>query len=123
MWLRKPNMWDKVLNAFRRMLDNPETTYTMKVKSEFSYSPPCVGGVDPSIDFNCTGNKNTHALVILHRTWQALRTDINEQTADTAIIGKFRTRSEERFHYNETGIPRVWSDDVDGAFKIPKDRA
>jgi len=59
------------------------------------------------------------------RAWQALRAKIDEQTADTAIIGKLRTHFEERFRYDEAGIPRVWrpDDDIDGAFKVAKDKA
>lgn len=66
-----------------------------------------------------------HSLTTLRRrAWQALRAKIDEQTADTAIIGKLRTHFEERFRYDEAGIPRVWrpDDDIDGAFKVAKDK-
>jgi len=65
-----------------------------------------------------------HSLTTLRRrAWQALRAKIDEQTADTAIIGKLRAHFEERFRYDEAGIPRVWrpDDDIDGAFKAAKD--
>ena len=66
-----------------------------------------------------------HSLATLRRrAWQALRAKIDEQTADAAIIGKLRTHFEERFRYDEAGIPRVWrpDDDIDGAFKAAKDK-
>ena len=66
-----------------------------------------------------------HSLAILRRrAWQVLRSKIDEQTADAAIIGKLRTHFEERFRYDEAGIPRVWrpDDDIDGAFKVAKDK-
>lgn len=66
-----------------------------------------------------------HSLAVLRRrAWLALRTKIDEQTADTAIIGKLRTHFEERFRYDDAGIPRVWrpDDDIDGAFKVAKDK-
>jgi len=49
---------------------------------------------------------------------------IDEQTADVAILGKLRAHFEERFRYDEAGIPRVWrpDDDIDGAFKAAKDK-
>ena len=66
-----------------------------------------------------------HALATLRRrAWQVLRTKIDEQTADVGILGKLRTHFEERFRYDEAGIPRVWrpDDDIDGAFKGAKDK-
>ena len=39
------------------------------------------------------------------------------------MLGKLRTHFEERFRYDEQGVPRVWKpdDDIDGAFKKAKD--
>jgi len=53
-----------------------------------------------------------------------LRTKVDEQTADAAIISKLRTHFEEKFRYDEAGIPRVWrpDDDIDGTFKVAKDK-
>jgi len=65
-----------------------------------------------------------HSLEILRRrAWQALRAKIDEQVADAAIISKLRAHFEERFRYDESGIPRVWrpDDDIDGAYKAAKD--
>ena len=65
-----------------------------------------------------------HSLATLRRrAWQVLRAKVDEQTADTAIIGKLRAHFEEKFRYDEAGIPRVWrpDDDIDGAFKVAKD--
>lgn len=40
------------------------------------------------------------------------------------FVGKLRNHFEERFRYNEEGVPRVWKpdDDIDGAFKKAKDQ-
>lgn len=53
----------------------------------------------------------------------ALRAKIDEQTADQSFLAKLRTFFEERFRYDEKGVPRVWtpSDDIDGAFQKAKD--
>jgi protein SEY1 len=58
------------------------------------------------------------------RAWLALRAKVDEQTADTVILAKLRAHFEERFRYDEHGVPRVWkpSDDIDGAFKMAKDQ-
>lgn len=58
------------------------------------------------------------------RAWQVLRAKIDEQTADQVFLGKLRGHFEERFRYDEEGVPRVWKpdDDIDGAFKKAKDQ-
>jgi hypothetical protein len=76
------------------------------------------------IGFDCTDEENDEALATLRRrAWAALRAKVDEQTADTAILTKLRTYFEERFRYDEQGVPRVWKpdDDIDGAFKKAKD--
>ncbi|KAG7098321.1 Dynamin-like GTPase that mediates homotypic ER fusion [Marasmius oreades] len=102
-----PNMWDTILIAFKETLDKTESSYLSKARS-----------------FNCTEEENTLALATLRRrTWQALRSKIDEQTAEAVILGKLRGHFEERFRYDEQGVPRVWQpgDDIDGAFKKAKD--
>ena len=74
--------------------------------------------------FNCTDEENDEAIATLRqRGWAALRAKVDEQTADTAILTKLRTYFEERFRYDDQGVPRVWKpdDDIDGAFKKAKD--
>jgi len=58
------------------------------------------------------------------RAWLALREKVNEQTADSVILGRLRAYFEERFRYDENGVPRVWrpDDDIDGAFKKAKEQ-
>jgi hypothetical protein len=75
--------------------------------------------------YDCTEAENTTALANLRkRAWIVLRTKIEEQTADPVFLGKLRNFFEERFRYNEQGVPRVWTpeDDIDGAFKKAKDQ-
>lgn len=74
--------------------------------------------------FNCTDAENTAALATLRkRAWIALRAKIDEQTADQSFLAKLRTYFEERFRYDEKGVPRVWTpnDDIDGAFQKARD--
>ncbi|KAF9227206.1 root hair defective 3 GTP-binding protein [Gyrodon lividus] len=103
-----PDMWDRVLGAFKQLLDKAESSYLKKATT-----------------FNCTEDENATALSSLRkRAWLALRTKIDEQTADTVILGKLRTHFEERFRYDDQGVPRVWQpdDDIDGAFRKAKDQ-
>ncbi|KAJ7646846.1 RHD3/Sey1 [Roridomyces roridus] len=102
-----PDMWDNILRTFKETLDKAEASYLVKARS-----------------FNCTEEENSHAIATLRkRAWQALRGKIDEQTADSVILGKLRAHFEERFRYDEMGVPRVWKpeDDIDGAFKKAKD--
>jgi hypothetical protein len=74
--------------------------------------------------FDCTEEENTVSLAVLRkRAWLALRAKIDEQTADQAFLSKLRNHFEERFRYDESGVPRVWKpdDDIDSAFKKAKD--
>ncbi|EMD37674.1 hypothetical protein CERSUDRAFT_114317 [Gelatoporia subvermispora B] len=110
LYLSKPttDMWDKILSVFRETLDKMESSYLAKAKS-----------------FNSTDEENATALATLRiRAWTALRSKIDEQTADTVFLGKLRAYFEERFRYDEQGVPRVWrpDDDIDGAFKKARDQ-
>ena len=124
-----PDMWDKILAAFRNTLDKAESTYLAKAKSAFRsphhrYSVAMLTFLSPT-GFNSTEEENTAALALLRkRTWLALRSKIDEQTTDAAILSKLRAHFEERFRYDEQGVPRVWrpDDDIDGAFKKAKDQ-
>lgn len=87
--------------------------------------PHLVAIFHESVAFNCTEEENETALGSLRtRTWLALRAKIDELTADTAILGKLRTHFEERFRYDEQGVPQVWKpdDDIEGAFRKAKDQ-
>ncbi|EIW70479.1 protein SEY1 [Tremella mesenterica] len=103
----KPGMWDTVLTAYRQVSSTAETTYLTKAKS-----------------FGCTDEENEHALsTIRARSWMALRRKLEEQISDATILGTLRTTFEERFRYDEHGVPRVWrpEDDIETAFTKAKD--
>ncbi|KAF8070100.1 RHD3/Sey1 [Lyophyllum atratum] len=107
--LNKANtdMWDHILRTFKETLEKAEATYSAK-----------------AISFNCTEEENVTSLASLRkRSWLALRAKIDEQTADPVILGKLRAHFEERFRYDDQGVPRVWKpeDDIDSAFKKAKD--
>ncbi|SAM78736.1 related to SEY1-GTPase with a role in ER morphology [Ustilago bromivora] len=103
----EPDMWDRVLTAFRTTLEQAEATYLKKAKS-----------------FNCTEEENQHALVALRRkAWLSLKAKVDEETTDSVIAAKLRNNFEDRFRYDEAGVPRVWKpeDDIDSAFRKARD--
>jgi hypothetical protein len=106
--LNKPTsgMWDNVLKVFKTALTQAEETYMTKATS-----------------FNCTEEENATSLADLRkRAWQTLRTKVDEQVAEPLMLGKLRGYFEERFRYDENGVPRVWkpTDDIKGIFQVAK---
>ncbi|ORY32882.1 RHD3/Sey1 [Naematelia encephala] len=103
----KPGMWDEILTKYREVGESAEEAYLSKAKS-----------------YNCTAEENDAALSILRaRTWLSLRRKLEEQTADATVLATLRTTFEDRFRYDEAGVPRVWkpADDLEGAFTKAKD--
>lgn len=74
--------------------------------------------------FNCTPEENDSALTLLRqRAWLALRSKIDEQTSESVMLVKLKLLFEDKFRYDEEGVPRVWrpDDDIDTIFKKAKD--
>lgn len=106
--LNKPaaDMWDNTLIAFKNALLQGEETYMAKATS-------C----------NCTDDENSASLAELRRRlWQALRVKIDEQVAEALVLNRLKCYFEERFRYDESGVPKVWkpSDDINGVFELAK---
>ncbi|GAA5886919.1 hypothetical protein JCM5296_005191 [Sporobolomyces johnsonii] len=102
-----PDMWDKVLSAFKATLAKSEEAYLQKATS-----------------FNCSSSENDSALTLLRRrAWLALRGKIDEHTTEQALLVKLKGVFEEKFRYDNEGVPRVWKpeDDIDVIFKNARD--
>ncbi|KAH9993622.1 RHD3/Sey1 [Russula vinacea] len=102
-----PEIWDSVLRTYKDTLENTEDSYPNKARS-----------------FGCTDKDNDQAVATLRQcAWATLRAKIDEQTGDAAILTKLCTYFEERFRYDEQGVPRIWKpdDDIDGVFTKVKD--
>ena len=80
--------------------------------------------VDLRSGFNCTEEENETSLGALRRrAWLALIAKIKENAADASVLTKLRSNFEERFRYDDNGVPRVWKpeDDMDSAFQKARD--
>lgn len=144
--LGKPDekMWDRILNGFKEFMGKSEEIYLKKAKSEFNlatlFSSSCLKRYFHSTEliiflsyifahfqfpgFNCTEEENKAALTTLRRkSWLALRSKIDEQTSDSLLMSKLRGTFEEKFRYDDAGVPRVWrpDDDIDGIFRKSRD--
>ncbi|KAI9469583.1 Dynamin-like GTPase that mediates homotypic ER fusion [Coemansia sp. RSA 989] len=62
----------------------------------------------------------------LHRgLWEDMVSGLKEEVADQMVLLKLRTALEDRFRYDENGLPRVWrpSDDIDAQFSVARNAA
>ncbi|EJT97474.1 root hair defective 3 GTP-binding protein [Dacryopinax primogenitus] len=102
-----PKMWDTVLTVYSAALQKAEQAYVKKAKS-----------------FGSTPDEDAKSLLTLRqRAWRALKVKVDEHTTETLLLSKLRASFEEKFRYDENGVPRVWSknDDIDGLFRKSRD--
>ncbi|WWC69983.1 protein SEY1 [Kwoniella pini CBS 10737] len=100
-------MWNIVLKTYKQVNEDAEQSYLTKAKA-----------------YNCSEEENNAALLSLRaRTWLSLRRKLEEQTSDATILATLRSTFEEKFRYDESGVPRVWKpeDDIESAFTKAKE--
>lgn len=56
---------------------------------------------------------------LVKQSWLLLRRKIDEELADSMVLLKLRSKFEDKFRYDDEGLPRVWKpeDDIDAHFK------
>ncbi|KAL0077925.1 RHD3/Sey1 [Phycomyces blakesleeanus] len=105
----KPGMWQNIIDAYKKTVDSGEKVLTQKAKS-----------------FNSSKEELDDSRANLkQQAWVVLRKKVDEELADSMILLKLRNSFEEKFRYDEHGLPRVWkpSDDIDLHFKRARDAA
>ncbi|ORZ11161.1 RHD3/Sey1 [Absidia repens] len=103
----QPTTWHKIIDAYKSTVENGQTTLIKKAKS-----------------FNSTDEEVEDSLLDLKReAWLVLRKKVDEELADTMLLLKLRSQFEEKFRYDDHGLPRVWKpeDDIDTYFKHARD--
>lgn len=57
------------------------------------------------------------------KSWVILRTKLDEEVMEGNIMTKLRENFEDKFRYDETGVPRIWrpTDDIEGTYTKAKD--
>ncbi|KAG0750165.1 hypothetical protein G6F57_002157 [Rhizopus arrhizus] len=102
-----PDVWHKIIEFYKKAAENGQTTLERIAKS-FNSSEEELGD-----------SIKDHKL----QSWIILRKKIDEELADTMLLLKLRSNFEEKFRYDEQGLPRVWKpqDDIDAHFKRAKD--
>ncbi|KAG2179969.1 hypothetical protein INT43_003756 [Umbelopsis isabellina] len=96
-------MWHKILTVYKMAIANGQETLIKKAKS-FNTS-------DEELDESV---KN-----LVKQSWLLLRRKIDEELADSMVLLKLRSKFEDKFRYDDEGLPRVWKpeDDIDAHFK------
>jgi hypothetical protein len=100
-------IWDRIWNIFTETVGEAEKRFTDRAKS-YDASPEEV---------------EVGLWRLRRKSWGVLRAKIEEETSEGNIGMKLRENFEDRFRYDEHGVPRVWrpSDDIDGLFARARD--
>lgn len=99
--------WTKIMSLYLNAVEEASSSLQKRARS-----------------FNSSETENTESVINLEqRSWTLLRRRIDEELADSMILLKLRNRFEEKFRYDEKGLPRVWKpeDDIDSFFSKAKD--
>lgn len=100
--------WDRVWLVFTAKVAEAEQRFIERAKS-----------LDASAD------EAEYGLWRLRRlAWGSLKTKINEESAEGTLGLKLRENFEDRFKYDDEGVPKIWrpSDDIDGYFSKARDQ-
>ncbi|KAI9245724.1 RHD3/Sey1 [Helicostylum pulchrum] len=101
------DMWHKVIDTYKSTVSDGKKLLSKKAKSFDSSKEEIEKSVSD----------------LKKRTWIALRKKVDEELADNLLLLKLRNRFEEKFRYDENGLPKVWKpqDDIDSRFKKARD--
>lgn len=96
------DLWDRIWNAFSGIVGEAETRFADRAKS-FEASPEEV---------------EVGLWRLRRKSWVALREKIEEEMMESNILMKLRENFEDKFRYDEEGVPRIWrpTDDIEGIY-------
>ncbi|KAL2018762.1 hypothetical protein VTK56DRAFT_390 [Thermocarpiscus australiensis] len=100
--LTEKDLWDRVWKAFIGIVGEAETRFADRAKS-----------------FEASADEVEVGVWRLRRkSWVALRERIQEEVMESNILMKLRENFEDKFRYDEEGVPRIWrpSDDIEGIY-------
>jgi protein SEY1 len=96
------DLWDRIWNVFLSIVKESEDRFTDRAKS-----------------FEASQEEVDIGLWRLRRkSWVALRGKIDDEVMEGNILLKLRENFEDKFRYDEAGVPRIWrpSDDIEGIY-------
>lgn len=96
------DLWDRIWNVFSAVVKEAETRFSDRAKS-----------------FDANEEEVQVGLWRLRRkSWVALRDKIEEEVMESNILMKLRENFEDKFRYDEEGVPRIWrpTDDIESLY-------
>ena len=96
------DLWDRIWNVFTGIVAEAEVRFVDRAKS-----------FDASDDEVEVGTWR-----LRRKSWVALREKIDEEVMEGNILMKLRENFEDKFRYDEAGVPRIWrpTDDIEGIY-------
>ena len=101
------DLWDRIWNVFISTVKEAETRFVDRAKS-----------------FDASQDEIDVGLWRLRRkSWGVLRAKVDEEVMEGNILLKLRENFEDKFRYDEAGVPRIWrpTDDIEGLYTKAKD--
>jgi hypothetical protein len=101
------DLWDRIWTLFTATVKEAETRFVERAKS-----------------FDANKDEIDVGLWRLRRkSWGVLRAKIDEEVMEGNILLKLRENFEDKFRYDEAGVPRIWrpTDDIEGMYTKAKD--
>ena len=101
------DLWDRIWTLFTATVKEAETRFVERAKS-----------------FDANQDEIDVGLWRLRRkSWGVLRAKIDEEVMEGNILLKLRENFEDKFRYDEAGVPRIWrpTDDIEGMYTKAKD--
>ena len=96
------DLWDRIWSVFLGIVKEAQNRFTDRAKS-----------------FDANEDEVQVGLWRLRRkSWVALRERIDEEVMESNILMKLRENFEDKFRYDEEGVPRIWrpTDDIEGIY-------
>lgn len=96
------DLWDRIWGVFTEIVREAEARFAERAKS-----------------FEASADEVDVGLWRLRRkSWVALRERVDEEVMEGNILLKLRENFEDKFRYDEAGVPRIWrpTDDIEGVY-------
>ncbi|KAF2770789.1 root hair defective 3 GTP-binding protein [Teratosphaeria nubilosa] len=96
------DLWDRIWGVFTDTVSHAESRFTERARS-FDASPEEV---------------EVGLWRLRRKSWAALRGKIDEEMMEGNLLLKLRENFEDKFRYDEEGVPRIWrpTDDIEGMY-------
>lgn len=96
------DIWDRVWSVFTDTVSHAESRFMERARG-FDASPEEI---------------EVGLWRLRRKSWSALRDKIDEETMEGNLLLKLRENFEDKFRYDEEGVPRIWrpTDDIEGLY-------